>query len=216
MDKAVIDPQRLAELDQRMGKMHTLARKHRCQPEQLAEHYNQLQEEYKNLLNADDRQESLQAELVQLAADYQKHAQQLSQQRQKAAIKLSKAVTEQLPQFALPHAKFTVELKTKEIFSILGLETVEFIVQTNPGHPAQPLAKIASGGELSRISLAIQVVTAKTSPTPVSVFDEVDVGARGATASMVGQLLKQLSQHAQIVMRHTSTASSGICEINIG
>jgi DNA repair protein RecN (Recombination protein N) len=199
VDHVTIDPQRLAELDQLMGQMHTLARKHRCQTEQLAEHYLKLQEEYQLLLNADDQQENLKNTLAQHATDYQKLADKLSKQRQKAATQLSKNVTAQLPQLALPHAKFTVELKSQEAFSAQGQETCEFIVQTNPGHPAQPLAKIASGGELSRISLAIQVVTAQTSPTPVLVFDEVDVGISGATASMVGQLLKQLSQHAQIL-----------------
>lgn len=199
VDHITIDPQRLAELDQLMAKIHTLARKHRCQPEQLAAHYAQLQQEYDLLLSADDQQEQLQITLAQQAADYIKLAGKLSQQRQQAAQRLSQAVTQQLPNLALPHAKFTAELISHENFAAHGFETCEFIVQTNPGHPAQPLAKIASGGELSRISLAIQVVTAQTSPTPVLVFDEVDVGISGSTASMVGQLLKQLGQHAQIL-----------------
>lgn len=192
------DPKKLAECDARMANLHTLARKHRCGPEHLAEYYAQLQQEYNTLINTTEKQTELHAQLEQQAQYYKKLAEKLSTQRQNAAKKLSKAVTEQLPTLALPHAKFMTELTCKTEFSITGLETCEFIVQTNPGHPAQPLGKIASGGELSRISLAIQVVTAQTSTTPVLVFDEVDVGISGATAAQVGQLLKELSQHTQI------------------
>lgn len=199
VEKIVIDPRRLAELDQRLSLMHTVARKHRCAPEQLAEHYASLQKEHDTLLHADENQEALKTLLTELAKEYTHWAEQLTASRQQFANTLSKSVTGQLPKLALPHAIFSVSLKEKEGFSALGQESAEFIVQTNPGHPAQPLAKIASGGELSRISLAIQVVTAQTSPTPVLVFDEVDVGISGGTASMVGQLLKQLSEHAQIL-----------------
>lgn len=199
VDDIIIDPEKLAQLDKRLGVMHAMARKHRCAPEQLLEHYQQLQAESQTLLNADDQQEALKTLLNTQANVYQKYAAELSKKRQKAAESLSKAVSGQLPKLALPHAIFTVSLVPKTGFSALGQESSEFIVQTNPGHPAQPLAKIASGGELSRISLAIQVVTAQTSPTPVLVFDEVDVGISGGTASMVGELLKQLSGHAQIL-----------------
>jgi DNA repair protein RecN (Recombination protein N) len=198
LDNVNINPQKLAELDTRMANLHTLARKQRCGPENLAQRLAQIQQEYNNLLNATEHQTELHAQLEKQAAQYKKVAALLSTQRQKAAKKLSTAVTAQLPTLALPHAKFMAELVSKTEFSINGQENCDFIVQTNPGHPPQPLGKIASGGELSRISLAIQVVTAQTSTTPVLVFDEVDVGISGATASMVGQLLKQLSQHTQI------------------
>jgi DNA repair protein RecN (Recombination protein N) len=199
VEQIVIDPQQLAELDKRLSAMHTIARKLRCAPEQLTEHYAALQQEHETLLHADENQEALKIQLAEFAKEYTQWAKQLTASRQKAAAILSQSVTAQLPKLALPHALFTVSLKEKDGFSALGQESAEFIVQTNPGHPAQPLAKIASGGELSRISLAIQVVTAQTSPTPVLVFDEVDVGISGGTASMVGELLKQLSWHAQIL-----------------
>lgn len=193
-----VDPEKLQSLDQRMTLLHTLARKYRCGPEHLGEYFAQVQQEYDQLKNAAAHQTDLQEKVEKCTAEYQAAAKKLSALRKTAAKKLSDAVIAQLPLLALPHAKFTVELSSQESFSANGAETAEFIVQTNPGHPAQPLAKIASGGELSRISLAIQVVTAQTSTTPVLVFDEVDVGISGATASMVGQLLKNLSSHTQI------------------
>ncbi len=110
---------------------------------------------------------------------------------------MAKAVNEQLALLAMACATLEVNFKSQE--SKHGLEEIEFLICTNPGQPAGPLAKIASGGELSRISLAIQVVTAKTSNTPTMVFDEVDVGIGGATGDIVGKLLRSLGENGQVL-----------------
>src|SRR5690606_21022661 len=127
-------------------------------------------------------------------------AERLSAQRQKAGLKLAKQVNAQLLTLAMENARLLVSLiPLTEKPGLHGLEEVEFLISTNPGQPPRPLGKVASGGELSRISLAIQVITAQTSATPTLVFDEVDVGIGGATADVVGNLLRQLGDKGQVI-----------------
>ena len=137
--------------------------------------------------------------LEKITADYNQHTQKLSEQRKKAALKLNKIISEKMQLLNMPGGKFAVNFTERSTPHPNGLEAIEFWVSANPGHPLQPLAKVASGGELSRISLAIQVATAKNQVTPTLIFDEVDVGIGGKTAAIVGEMLKDLGKITQVI-----------------
>lgn len=195
------DPQRQQEVEERLDCIYTLARKHRIQPVALPALQQSLRDELASL-NADDRHiEGLTEELAEHARQYQEQASQLREYRQNAAKRLSQAVAQEMQQLGMPGGRFLIELKDSVQHEPQphGLEQIEFMVSANPGQPARPLAKVASGGELSRISLAIQTITAQTSRVPTLVFDEVDVGIGGPTAEVVGQLLRRLSEKGQIL-----------------
>src|SRR5690606_32474044 len=140
-------------------------------------------------------------QLAALLTDYRKAAGDLSQKRAKAAKQLEKAINAQLARLGMANAVFSLDLHSNKDGDPAphGYDAAEFLVSTNPGQAPRPLAKIASGGELSRISLAIQVVTAQTSSIPTLVFDEVDVGIGGGTARAVGELLHELGERGQIL-----------------
>lgn len=205
-----LDPQRLQWLDERLSAYYQVARKHMVEAEQLPQLQLELSEKLAQMEISDEDIEQLRAECQQAETTYLKTANTLSQQRQQAAGTLQQAVNQQLAQLGMPDARFVCELTTASA-SARGLDDIEFLISTNPGQPAKPLHKIASGGELSRISLAIQVITAKTSATPVMAFDEVDVGIGGAIAEVVGQLLRELGEHSQIlcVTHQPQVASKG-------
>ncbi|MDY0249106.1 MAG: DNA repair protein RecN [Pseudomonas sp.] len=195
------DPQRQQWLEQRLDAIYTLARKHRVQAEQLHALHVQLSAELA-ALDADDASlEHLQQAVTLLREEYAEQAQALSKRRVSAAKKLSSAVMQQLHILGMPGGQFSVDLQPLESTtpSMHGLENIEFLVSANPGQPLRSLAKVASGGELSRISLAIQVITAQTSRVPTLIFDEVDVGIGGPTAEVVGQLLRQLGESGQVL-----------------
>lgn len=195
------DPQRQQWLEQRLDAIYTLARKHRVQAEQLHALQVQLSAELA-ALDADDASlEHLQQAVTLLREEYTVKAQALSKRRVSAAKKLSSAVMQQLHVLGMPGGQFSVDLQPLESTtpSMHGLENIEFLVSANPGQPLRSLAKVASGGELSRISLAIQVITAQTSRVPTLIFDEVDVGIGGPTAEVVGQLLRQLGESGQVL-----------------
>ncbi|MBC6904224.1 DNA repair protein RecN [Saccharophagus sp. K07] len=189
----------LFEIEQRLSTVYEIARKHRVAPEALAELHEQLALELKGLQSGDEQLAQLEEASAKALADYRELAQRLSGARTKAAKALSKAVGQQLAALAMGHAVFEIALREQKEPGRWGAETVEFLISTIPGQPAKPLAKIASGGELSRISLAIQVVVAKTSIIPTLVFDEVDAGIGGTTGDVVGQMLRQLGESAQIL-----------------
>lgn len=201
LEKIEINPERLQWVEQRLTKIFELARKHRIKPEALFTLSQQLMDELSNLENNDASLASLEAELKTLTAQYAKLADQLTQQRELAAKKMAKKITDSMQTLGMPGGKFSITLDalSKEELHPYGQEKIEFLVSANPGQPLQPLNKTASGGELSRISLAIQVNAAQKHSSPTLIFDEVDVGIGGATAAIVGQLLKQLSQQAQII-----------------
>ena len=195
------DPQRQQWLEQRLDAIYTLARKHRVQPERLHALQIELSTELA-ALDADDASlEHLQQAATLLLEEYATKAQALSKRRISAAKKLSNAVMQQLHILGMPGGQFSVDLQsvTATTPSTHGAESVEFLVSANPGQPLRSLAKVVSGGELSRISLAIQVITAQTSRVPTLVFDEVDVGIGGPTAEVVGQLLRQLGESGQVL-----------------
>ena len=195
------DPQRQQWIEERLDSIYTLARKHRVIPEQLHALQAQLQTELESLDADDASVEHLQQAATLLVTEYTQKAQILSKLRHKAGKKLAAAVMQQLQMLGMPDGQFSIALQPLELSSpsAHGLETIEFLVSANPGQPLRALAKVASGGELSRISLAIQVITAQTSRVPTLVFDEVDVGIGGPTAEIVGQLLRQLGENGQVL-----------------
>ncbi len=195
------NPQRLQEINQRMADIQALARKHRSRPEELAQLCVSLQEQLQGALDNEEALAQLEKQADALYASYRLKAAALSKQRKNAAERLASGINQQLAELGMPNARLQVQLTAtpEDQHAATGLESVEFLVSTNPGQPAKPLIKIASGGELSRISLAIQVVTAKTSVIPTLVFDEVDVGIGGAVAKSVGRLLRELGEHGQVL-----------------
>ena len=201
VDNFDADPQRQQWLEERLDSIYTLARKHRVTPEQLHALQAQLQGELESLDADDASLEHLEQAAALLVTEFNQKAQSLSTLRSKAAKKLASAVMQQLHILGMPDGEFSVVLQPTESNkpTAFGLEHIEFLVSANPGQPLRALAKVASGGELSRISLAIQVITAQTSRVPTLVFDEVDVGIGGPTAEIVGQLLRQLGENGQVL-----------------
>jgi len=195
------DPVRLDAVNRRLGALHDLARKHKVPVNELGQLMLDLRGQLSRFESSDAELEKLQANDLLLREQYKKLASEMSTHRHRAAKKLDEAVNSELKQLGMPHAELSVTLTETDgdTPSQQGLESVEFLVSTNPGQPANPLVKVASGGELSRISLAIQVITAQTSETPSLVFDEVDVGISGGIAKVVGEMLRQLGETTQIL-----------------
>lgn len=210
LDKVEIDPSRLQLVEERLSSCYQIARKHLCQTEDLPALHETLANQLTALHHSDEDLETLAAQTSTLKQTYLNNAQLLSEARQQAAANLNNAVNEQLHTLGMPDCRFEATL-TKQTESATGLEHIELLISTNPGQPPRPLAKIASGGELSRISLAIQVATAQVSAMPVLAFDEVDVGIGGAIAEVVGKLLRQLGKHSQVlcVTHQPQVASCG-------
>lgn len=200
LDTFNLDPERLKLVEERLSTIYDVARKHRIRPEELQELIARLSQELGQLQGGDAKLDQLAQQVETAENEYLQLAGQLSNKRQKSAINLAKLVNDKLKTLAMENAKLTVSLHSLiDKPSANGLEDVEFLISTNPGQTPKALAKVASGGELSRISLAIQVITAQTSATPTLVFDEVDVGIGGATADVVGNLLRQLGEKGQVI-----------------
>lgn len=201
IDSVEIDPEQLSQVQRRLENIYDVARKHKVLPEDVTPLHHRLQEELQGLEGSSERVEQLQAAMAELALQYQSDADKLSKQRLRAAKKLVKAASTILASLAMAQCQLEIALQPLESGAVHphGNEDVEILISTNPGSPPQPLGKIASGGELSRISLAIQVVTASTGTVPSMVFDEVDVGIGGAVAEVVGKLLRDLAGNAQVL-----------------
>ena len=199
-DKTDIDPERLQWLEQRIDTLINLARKHRCAENQLASHLDELQQVLSTLSKQAKSPEDLAVEIAELTQQYLTFAQPISEARQSAAAQLSQDVTEQMQHLGMSGGHFVASIDTdSEQITATGIDTIEFQVSTNPGAPLSALNKTASGGELSRISLAIQVITSRSSASPTMIFDEVDVGVGGGIAEVVGARLRELGDHAQVV-----------------
>jgi len=211
LDRVEINPERQQEVEERLSSIFDIARKHTVTPDHLPEFHRTLSEELAGLSRSDEALEQLAIDAETAKNRYSEAAEKLSAKRASSAAKISKLVDQQLRSLGMPSAELSVALNKLEKPGANGLEDVEFLIITNKGQPAKPLAKIASGGELSRISLAIQVITAQTSTTPTLIFDEVDVGIGGAIAEVVGKLLRQLGESAQIltVTHQPQVASQG-------
>lgn len=199
VDTTELDPERLAYVDTRLGEAHRIARKHHVLPDELAPLHQRLHQELAELEGGEHDLEALSANVSELRDTWRTQAKKISEARQTAARRFSDEVQQQLVFLAMGKATFAVQVEPRETPALEGLDSVRFLISANPGQPPRPLAKVASGGELSRISLAIQVVAASHSTIPSLVFDEVDVGISGATAEIVGRLLKRLGDNGQVM-----------------
>lgn len=194
-----LDPERLQQIDRRLAAIHELARKHRVPAAELPGLRTRLHERLQTAEGADARLGELRRALVETENAWQKAAAALAASRAKAAKRLGQAVSKEMHKLGMPEGKFTVELESRTGILAGGSERALFQVSTNPQQPPRPLAKIASGGELSRIGLAIQMITAEQTGVPSMVFDEVDVGIGGRVAEIVGQGLRTLGEARQVL-----------------
>lgn len=194
------DPELLHELDNRIAQAVSLARKHHIQPNELWRYHLQLKSELQALLDFEDNEEQLIQDEKQAHQQCLILAEDIHQKRTEAANKLAQQVTKQIKHLAMENGEFFIKVEHNiEKLSPNGADFVEFNLRSNLGQQAQPLAKIASGGELSRISLAVQVLTANKLSTPTIIFDEVDVGISGSAATTVGKLLRELGKKCQVL-----------------
>jgi DNA repair protein RecN (Recombination protein N) len=199
VDSFELNPERLAEVEERLSLAYQIARKHRIQPQGLPELRRSLRDELDALCGGQGGIEALREQAAALEKHLNAAELRLSALRAKAAPRFAAAVNEQLASLAMGSATLVIDLAPLGGHGASGREAVEFLLSTNPGQPHRPLARIASGGELSRISLAIQVVAARHTAIPTLVFDEVDVGIGGAVAEVVGRLLRQLGRDGQVI-----------------
>jgi DNA repair protein RecN (Recombination protein N) len=198
-DRVELDPARLREVEQRLEAVHGTARKLRVKPEALPELLISLRQRLADLEMTADL-EALARQEQGARSRYDTLASRLSSERAKAATKLSREVNAAMKELAMSGGRFEVELRSLlPDGSVAGNELVEFLVSTNPGTEPRPLAKVASGGELSRISLAIQVITSRAAAVPTLIFDEVDAGIGGAVAEVVGRKLRALGEERQVL-----------------
>ncbi|MDE3992464.1 DNA repair protein RecN [Glaesserella parasuis] len=212
------DPELLNELDQRISQTMQLARKHHITPDKLWQKHLGLKQELQTLLDFAENEEQLIADEQQAYQQCVELAEKIYHKRVDAGQKLSAQVTKQIKQLAMENGEFFIDIQHNlDKLSANGADFVEFNLRSNLGQNAQPLAKIASGGELSRISLAVQVLTANKLSTPTIIFDEVDVGISGPTATVVGRLLRQLGKKCQVlcVTHLPQVASHGNHHFNV-
>lgn len=194
------DPYLLQEIDARMSQAIQLARKHHVQPGDLVEFHQSLKTELNKLADFSESEETLLLQEKQAFEKMQQTATALHQSRQQGATKLAMEVTKSIKQLAMENAQFFIDFETDySKITANGADSIVFTLQSNLGQSAQPLAKTASGGELSRIALAIQVLTSDKTAIPTLIFDEIDVGISGATASVVGKLLRRLGDKCQVL-----------------
>ena len=194
-----LDPAHLARVEQRLTAAHHLARKHRLAAEELPGLRTRFEAELDTLEHSETRLESLQQAVQDALTGYRASAGQLGEQRMAAAQDLGERISRALAGLGMPGGRFAIALERLDKPTPGGLETVEFQVSANPGQPLRPLSKVVSGGELSRISLAIQVITAHAARIPTLIFDEVDTGIGGGVAEVVGKQLRELGGARQVL-----------------
>lgn len=200
-DGLELDPQRLQAVEQRLGTAHELARKHHVTADQLPAILEQLRTELSEIEHADENVDALKEKIAHARAECLTLAGTLSRKRKTGAHRLNEAVTAQMQVLGMPGGRFEIALValSQEQLGAFGLEQIDFLVSANAGQPAKPLSKVASGGELSRISLALQVAAAGAGRIPTLIFDEVDVGIGGKVAQIVGGQLRRLGQDRQVL-----------------
>jgi DNA repair protein RecN (Recombination protein N) len=201
IDRMDTNPQRLEWLSQRMGSIHDLARKHRVNPSELTALQSSLKQQLDELESAQHNVTELEQKIAFHLSEYKKQAQKISRQRQQAAGRLSEEVTKRMQKLGMEGGSLTIEVTATDPDKPRrhGLDRVEYLVAANAGQAPQSLHKVASGGELSRIALAIQVCVMEGASTPTLIFDEIDVGIGGRVAEIVGQLLARLGQVRQVL-----------------
>jgi len=200
-DRIESDPARLNWLEQRMSSLKDLARKHHCEPGVLSEVLSALEQELNELDGEGENLDQLQLHLAEAEQEYRQYADQLMEKRVGSARKLGQGVTRAMQTLGMEGGHFEIQVGRDEdaVFSPHGMDQIEFEVSANPGQPVRPLARVASGGELARISLAIQMLAAGSLSIPTLIFDEVDSGIGGAVAEIVGRHLRQLGEDRQVL-----------------
>ncbi|PSV22270.1 DNA repair protein RecN [Photobacterium sp. GB-56] len=201
LDNLDMDPHRLIYLEERLAKIMSMARKHYVMPNELYQKHQDLLKELDNLDCSDERLEEMAENVEALRQKCLLAAEKLSKSRQRYAKELDQKISESMHTLSMEHGEFSINIASdpERMLSPIGYDSISFLVSTNPGQPLQPLGKVASGGELSRISLAIQVITAQKVETPSLIFDEVDVGISGPTAAIVGKMLRTLGESTQVM-----------------
>lgn len=201
MESYALDPERLRWLNERLSDISDLARKHRCSPEELLKKQSELQQQQEQLRTADQQSENIREEIVLAENKCSEISENLHQMRIKAAKRLQQEVSKEIHSLGMEHGnlKIVITSLSDGVFRSHGSDDIEFQVSTNGEEQLHPLAKVASGGELSRISLAIQIASANRGETPTLIFDEVDSGVGGGTAEQVGKKLRSLGNHTQIL-----------------
>ncbi|MEZ8465553.1 DNA repair protein RecN [Vibrio splendidus] len=200
LDSIDVDPGRMAYVEERFSKVMSMSRKHHVLPEELYKHHQDLLQQVEALDCSDEKLEDLANEVENQYQSFVAKSEKLHKSRTRYAKELNKLITQSMHELSMEKAQFAIEVNNTNTHpSPLGMDNVTFIVSTNPGQPMQPIAKVASGGELSRISLAIQVITAQKVDTPSLIFDEVDVGISGPTAAVVGKMLRKLGESTQVM-----------------
>ncbi|NQZ03716.1 DNA repair protein RecN [Idiomarina sp.] len=196
-----IDPEQLELTEQRMSQAIALAKKHHVAPIDLYQHHQQLQQQLDELERAEEDNQQLVEQRQALRSQYRQAALKLSTSRKQAADNLGAEISRAMNNLNMPHGEFVIQVNhdDKATATLWGTDEICFTVTTNPGQPLQALSKVASGGELSRISLAIQVMCANQNTVPTMMFDEVDVGVSGPTAAVVGSMLRSLGEQCQII-----------------
>jgi DNA repair protein RecN (Recombination protein N) len=198
-DNVALDPGRLDWVNQRLSSLHELSRKHQTSPEKLFNKWQSLHAQLSELSGDEYNLDALQDKLKTCTLAYSGSAEKLCKTRKAAAKQLSAGVTEAMQQLGMEGGKFVIEFETNEVFANHGTDSINFMVSANPGQPLKALHKVASGGELSRISLAIQMIAAQRITLPALIFDEVDSGIGGGIAEVVGQQLRQLGKNRQVL-----------------
>ncbi|APC96949.1 DNA repair protein RecN [Francisella frigiditurris] len=217
LDSIEQNPEELIKVEQRMSAIYEVARKHKVEPNYLYSYIRELQDELDSISQENEGLKELLKEKNELEKQYFDYADELSISRQKAAKNFSKQVENNIRSLNMPKAKFDVEIKALENKTAKGLDSCEFVANLNLGERMAPVKRVASGGELSRIGLAIQAVSAEKKSYPTLVFDEVDVGISGATAEIVGKLLKELSHRLQIlcITHQAQVAAQGDIHLHV-
>ncbi|HET8552089.1 MAG TPA: DNA repair protein RecN [Gammaproteobacteria bacterium] len=219
LDALDIDPARLEWVENRIGSIHDLARKHHVAADELPAVLERLQGELEDLDQSEERLDALKTAVHKLETDYREAAEALHAARDKAARKLDAEIGAAMQELGMPGGRFVTEVTPREDgkFTAHGTDRITFTVSANPGHPPRPLAKVASGGELSRIALAIQVIGARADALPSLVFDEVDAGIGGGVAEIVGRQLRALGETRQVlcVTHLPQVASQAHCHFRV-
>ena len=196
-----LDPERLSEVERRLGAIHDLARKHRVPPHELPAHVEDLRGRIDRLASGEQRADEIRGEIAVAEEEHRALCGRLTASRREAAGVLAPRVTAKMRELGMPGGSFAVDVRALDgdAPSKSGADRVEFIVSAGPGQPPRPLSKVASGGELSRISLAIRVSSTQGSAAPTLVFDEADVGIGGRVAEIVGRQLRALGESHQVL-----------------
>jgi DNA repair protein RecN (Recombination protein N) len=200
LDTIDVDPERMAYVEERFSKVMAISRKHYIQPEELYSHHQHLLKQIEELDCSDEKLDALAEDVEEKYQSYLSGAEKLGKSRTRYAKELNKLISNSMHELSMEKAQFNIQVEADaKHASPLGIDHIEFTVSTNPGQPLLPIGKVASGGELSRISLAIQVITAQKVDTPSLIFDEVDVGISGPTAAVVGKMLRTLGESTQVL-----------------